>query len=348
MAKDTTPAKDRQGPGPKLRQARDDAGRSLGELAAEMHVGVTHLEAIEVNDYTSLGGRPYVKSYIRAYARCLELDPEPYLEEYEQLGLQDHKWKASDRLEPMEDNRQGVMFGLTLVGGALLIALLFWLFSGDNGPEIDPMEDAALIEDSRADATESTTLNSDNSVFSSTQNKQGWVSEVSPRAEDSEPEEAETVEETVAESEDTAEVVEEDTVAAVDEETAETAVEEKVEAEVAAKEEPPEEKVVEKKEELELKITNTDSSLKKIGEGPDKIALDLRENSWLEIQESNGNVLIRGLLKAGAVREIAGKAPFQVFLGNAPGVNLRFNGENFATSTYIKSNNTARFALVRP
>lgn len=344
MAKDTTPVKDRQGPGPKLRQARDDAGRSLGELAAEMHVGVTHLEAIEVNDYSSLGGRPYVKSYIRAYARCLELDPEPYLEEYEQLGLQDHKWKASDRLEPMEDNRQGVMFGLTLVGGALLIALLFWLFSGDKGPEIEPMEDAAVIEDSRADVGESTTLESTDSVFSSTQNQQGWVSEVSPRAEDSQPEEAETI----AESAGAVEVAQEENVVAEVEEIAEAEAEEKVETEVAAKEEPPEEKAAEKKEALELKITNTDSSLRKIGEGPDKIALDLRENSWLEIQESNGNVLIRGLLKAGAVREIAGKAPFQVFLGNAPGVNLRFNGEDFATSTYIKSNNTARFALVRP
>lgn len=79
--------------------------------------------------------------------------------------------------------------------------------------------------------------------------------------------------------------------------------------------------------------------------GDAKLDLSFSGTSWTEVKDARGKTLLSGVMQAGSTRSISGDAPFNVFLGNAPGVQLSFNGAKVDMSLYTRSNNTARFKL---
>ncbi|MEJ2479571.1 MAG: DUF4115 domain-containing protein [Acidihalobacter sp.] len=77
-----------------------------------------------------------------------------------------------------------------------------------------------------------------------------------------------------------------------------------------------------------------------------QFVLQLTAKSWVQIDDSTGTQLFRGLLDAGTQRTFSGTPPFAVFLGYAPGVTLRIDGKQVSPAQYTQSNNTARFTLL--
>lgn len=69
------------------------------------------------------------------------------------------------------------------------------------------------------------------------------------------------------------------------------------------------------------------------------------EKSWTEIKDADQNSLMQGLIEPGVVRNLSGKEPFYIFLGNSPGVVIEVNGQYFDHSQYSRSNRTARFEV---
>ena len=76
-----------------------------------------------------------------------------------------------------------------------------------------------------------------------------------------------------------------------------------------------------------------------------RITVKYTQESWTEIFDARKRRLLHGLIKPGATRVISGQAPFNVFLGNSPGVELEINGKPFDHSVYMRRNNTARFLI---
>lgn len=76
-----------------------------------------------------------------------------------------------------------------------------------------------------------------------------------------------------------------------------------------------------------------------------RITVKYTQESWTEIFDARKRRLLHGLIKPGAMRVISGQAPFNVFLGNSPGVQLEINGKPFDHSVYMRRNNTARFLI---
>lgn len=60
--------------GSRLRRAREDAGLSLAQLAAETRIGERMLAAIETGDYAALPGRTYAIGFSRSYAKAVGLN----------------------------------------------------------------------------------------------------------------------------------------------------------------------------------------------------------------------------------------------------------------------------------
>lgn len=75
------------------------------------------------------------------------------------------------------------------------------------------------------------------------------------------------------------------------------------------------------------------------------LALAFREASWVRINDATGRALMNGLMDAGARETIRGEPPYQVFLGNAPGVELSFAGRRVDLGAVTQSNRTARLTL---
>lgn len=70
------------GPGRRLRDARQARGLELARVADQLHLKPTLIAALEQDDYQALPGSVFVVGYLRNYARLLGLDPEPLLAAY--------------------------------------------------------------------------------------------------------------------------------------------------------------------------------------------------------------------------------------------------------------------------
>ncbi len=68
-------------------------------------------------------------------------------------------------------------------------------------------------------------------------------------------------------------------------------------------------------------------------------------SSWTEVTDASGKILLSGLVEAGSNQVLDGQPPFAVFLGNAPAVKLRFNGQPVDTLPFRRGDNTARITL---
>lgn len=66
-----------------LRDAREAKGLTLAEVQNRTRITTRFLEALENGQYEVLPTPVHVRGYLRNYARCLGLDPQPLLERYE-------------------------------------------------------------------------------------------------------------------------------------------------------------------------------------------------------------------------------------------------------------------------
>lgn len=68
--------------GAQLRKAREARGLSLAHIAAVTKISVRALEAVERNDYSRLPGGIFMRSFVRAYAGEVGLDPDAALKAF--------------------------------------------------------------------------------------------------------------------------------------------------------------------------------------------------------------------------------------------------------------------------
>jgi cytoskeletal protein RodZ len=68
--------------GQRLRRARESRGISLRQVANVTRITVRALEAVERNDLSRLPGGIFTRSFVRAYAAEVGLDPEGTLREF--------------------------------------------------------------------------------------------------------------------------------------------------------------------------------------------------------------------------------------------------------------------------
>jgi hypothetical protein len=68
--------------GPTLRRQRLRQGVTLEQIAAETHITVELLAALEVNDLSAWPSGIYARAYIRQYAYAVGLDPEDTVDEF--------------------------------------------------------------------------------------------------------------------------------------------------------------------------------------------------------------------------------------------------------------------------
>lgn len=68
--------------GEEFRAAREARGLSLSDVAENIHIRTTYLQAIEDEEWSAIGAPVYVRGFLRTYARFLGLDPEASVEAF--------------------------------------------------------------------------------------------------------------------------------------------------------------------------------------------------------------------------------------------------------------------------
>lgn len=79
--------------------------------------------------------------------------------------------------------------------------------------------------------------------------------------------------------------------------------------------------------------------------GIDVLRLQFAGESWVEINNGAGERIYQDLRGARDVLEVTGLAPFNLLLGDAPMVELRFNGDEVDVSGDIRVDNSARLTV---
>lgn len=75
------------------------------------------------------------------------------------------------------------------------------------------------------------------------------------------------------------------------------------------------------------------------------LTLTFRDTSWVRVEDHDGKMLLSGVIQSGEKQVLKGTPPYAVFLGNAPGVRVDYDGKPVDTQPYLKPNSTARFTV---
>lgn len=90
-----------------------------------------------------------------------------------------------------------------------------------------------------------------------------------------------------------------------------------------------------------------DAGARDDGDGQRMLVLEVTEDSWVELRDAEGNRLEYDLLRAGTTHRYEGVPPFRVLLGNAEGVQVRYNDSPFDLAPHVQGN-LARFQVGEP
>ncbi|NOX08386.1 MAG: DUF4115 domain-containing protein [Gammaproteobacteria bacterium] len=252
------------GPGERLRVARETQGLSQEDVAKELRLSVSVINALEDNNQDQLPAKAFVDGYLKGYARILNLDAVQLIADYHcpEAPLPVAKWVREDMTQSaplvfrrgIKSSLRRFFLWLLLVAGLLAVYLLFL----SNGRFMD-----ILFSETNSVGTQQVPL-----LLS---------------GQDDMPEQKNVTDEVV-------------------------------DAPV---------------------LLPADES---------RIVLSSSGESWVDIRDMNGMRLVFGLLREGDHREVSGKAPFQVLLGNSLVIDIVYNGEQF-DQTPFNSGRTARFTL---
>ena len=117
-----------------LRQAREQRGVSLQELAVTTKISARVLEALERNDPSKLPGGIFSRSFVRAYARGVGLDPDVAAASFvaafpEESGADEMPATTSAvEIESFEQRRRLLRLALRVIAAALLVAVLAFIY----------------------------------------------------------------------------------------------------------------------------------------------------------------------------------------------------------------------------
>lgn len=131
-----------------LRQAREHRGVSLQDLAESTKISARVLESLERNDPSKLPGGIFSRAFVRAYAREVGLDPDVAVASFvtafpDESGADE--MPATTRaveVESFEQRRRVVRVLVRLLGVALLVAILAFLYYSRFGPGAPAAEPA--------------------------------------------------------------------------------------------------------------------------------------------------------------------------------------------------------------
>ena len=112
-----------ENPGRRLRVLRQSRGLEVERVAAQLHLRVPMVEALEQDRYQDLPGPVFIAGYLRNYARLLGLDPEPLLAAYRQANPEPEPAVLRFKPAPRPDIGSGHIL-VRLISLGLVVAVI--------------------------------------------------------------------------------------------------------------------------------------------------------------------------------------------------------------------------------
>lgn len=288
-----------------LRTAREARDLPVHKAAQNMHVGDDVIEALEHDDYSTLGASIFVRGHLRNYARLLGLSEDEVLVVYERTA---NKLVPPSLITLRPDGGNAFtrrfalpLFSVAVAAVLVVLAVAWW--------EYRPAEQPAMLAEHAGTAAPKPLTMAATAAPAASSVHAGESSPGTPPLLQSQV----TMEHKV---EPTSVAMTRSFVAKPD-----ATVTRVVHAQVTA---------------------STGSVLSSL---LTRVKFTVSQASWIEVYDAGGKRLYYDLAPAGDSVDVSGSGPLQVFLGNSPGVSIELNGAPFNQAPFVQPDNTARFHL---
>lgn len=316
-------------PGTRLQKARKSANLSIQDVSERLRLDPQQIEALERDDYGKMHASTFVRGYLRAYAKLLELSPDPILDLYDRKGFAPPELVPDIAGRPQAKSSDTSVRLTTYLIVAVLIVLtaIWWQTQKGTDTSMQP-EQSAVAREETVPATEPTDEEWDKPLP-----EEAAVAEVyvEPAPEPVVEAPREPVMEPVTEWTEEPEPSVADSPAAEDTATEENrpteAAEEIPSAEEVLTEEPP---------------PTESASVQTTAVG--RLDIDFNHDSWVEVYDAMEERLFFNLVKDGDRISLEGQPPFRVLIGYASSARIEYNGQFFDHMPYADKG-VARFTI---
>lgn len=307
--------------GERLFVARESQGLTIAEVAKAIHLSQDIIDAIERSDVDRLPQPTFVQGYLRAYAKHLRLDEAHILEDYSKAVPHALETELHPRSTVADEASSASPFvksvSISLVVLMLMAAIygVYNYYSGmlDSRHEVE--ENSALLLPETSDPMEA--MESRPEIFG----QETEAAEFSTTAAELDgPQidsvnnlpQADVLQQVVPES-----VVTPEPVAELPVQTAE---------------------IINPDPEVPVKTPP-------IILGTDVVELAANEDTWTEVVDASDVGLFYDLVRKNRTVVLKGTAPFNIFLGNAPAMQVKVNGIKIDMTKFVRSNKIAHFTV---
>ena len=124
-------------PGILLKEARKKKRRRFRKLSSELGIPEKYLQALEENNFSIMAGPTYIRGYLRAYSKKLDLDPTLVLRSYERYLRETRKKEKRSEKKENKKNKKNKKFFLilSLIIVVLLFLIVLFIFLPDKKTE---------------------------------------------------------------------------------------------------------------------------------------------------------------------------------------------------------------------
>lgn len=328
--------------GASLKEYREQRGNDIYEVAEALCLSPEIIKALEEEDFDSLPEPPYVRGYLRSYAKFAEIDPKAIIDLYEtQRGANPNDLEYHFKPTSNENIPKPIISPNTIRLG-LLALLLLVLGSISMIPAVNSWISETWNGFAEQTAQQNYASNQENEQLQLAENQMpaplpGEAPDIPPVMNDAEQNPA-SAEET--DKEDTpADAKETDGKATEDEDAAADA--DKKSQESATADETSDQ---EKKEEAADQEATEDSEDSKQQEGDTKLQFNFKSEVWMRIRDKNNKTVFESLSPAGTEKEIKLNKPMTFRIGNAGGVQIFVEGKPLDIEPFTKGS-VANFTI---
>lgn len=132
--------------GKTLREARERLGLSVADVSGQTKLAPRQIEALEAEDFRSLPEMPFVRGFVRSYAKILQLDAQPLLASVPQENASQKSLVPNSVEAPFPVASSPQRQNLIWLGAALLLSVVVVAFSVWNFTTPPAKPEAAQVE----------------------------------------------------------------------------------------------------------------------------------------------------------------------------------------------------------
>ena len=306
-------------PGELLLRQREQLGVPLADAARALNLRPAVISGLERDDYQEIPVAAYRRGYLRAYAKYLGMDDHLVLDAYQaRNGMVDTERKVTPvSTVSRPPSRIGAwlfkLVTLLVIVGLIAVTVMWWQSRGGNEP---PGFGSTSTEE---------TANAPAQPVTEAPEEEGNAGSSFTSADES-----------VTLPSDATNVT-----------PSPTAAEEPTSGDdtVAALDSPP---LITASDEPQAAAVEDEASTGDVAEltvNANTLELTFNEQSWTEIFDATNQRVFVGLQTPGTTTTVEGEPPFRLTVGNATGVELRYQGEEVDLPARAGANNVARFTL---